>query len=95
MEGSLGSYSDSLNPSRNPQSDGLGWCLGRISDPPGEPASRTPAPRCRGLEAMLNQRRKLLQYLRRSKFDAYAVLISRLGLKDSYGPADRLSQRYK
>lgn len=44
---------------------------------------------------MLNQRRKLLQYLRRSKFDAYAVLISRLGLKDSYGPTDRLSQRYK
>lgn len=49
----------------------------------------------RGLEAMLNQRRKLLQYLRRSRFDAYAVLISRLGLKDSYGPTDRLSQRYK
>lgn len=50
---------------------------------------------CRGLEAMLNQRRKLLQYLRRSKFDKYAVLISRLGLKDSYGPQDRLSSRYK
>lgn len=49
---------------------------------------------CRGLEGMLNQRRKLLQYLRRSKFDKYAVLISRLGLKDSYGPQDRLSQRY-
>ncbi|EFN55331.1 hypothetical protein CHLNCDRAFT_134327 [Chlorella variabilis] len=49
----------------------------------------------RGLEAMLNQRRKLLQYLRRSKFDKYAVLISRLGLKDSYGPQDRLSSRYK
>ncbi|KAI3428583.1 hypothetical protein D9Q98_007405 [Chlorella vulgaris] len=49
----------------------------------------------RGLEAMLNQRRSLLQYLRRSKFDKYAVLISRLGLKDSYGPQDRLSSRYK
>jgi hypothetical protein len=44
---------------------------------------------------MLNQRRTLLQYLRRSKFDKYAVLISRLGLKDSYGPQDRLSSRYK
>jgi hypothetical protein len=44
---------------------------------------------------MLNQRRSLLQYLRRSKFDKYAVLISRLGLKDSYGPQDRLSSRYK
>ncbi len=43
---------------------------------------------------MLNQRRKLLQYLRRSNFDKYAVLISRLGLKDSYGPQDRLTQRY-
>jgi small subunit ribosomal protein S15 len=49
----------------------------------------------RGLEALLNQRRKLLQYLRRSKFDKYAVLISRIGLKDSYGPQDRLSARYK
>ena len=52
-------------------------------------------PACRGLDAMLNQRRTLLQYLRRSKFDMYAVLISRLGLKDSYGPQDRLSSRYK
>ena len=52
-------------------------------------------PACRGLDAMLNQRRTLLQYLRRSKFDKYAVLISRLGLKDSYGPQDRLSSRYK
>lgn len=41
---------------------------------------------CRGLEAMLHQRRKLLQYLRRTSFDQYAVLISRIGLKDSYGP---------
>lgn len=41
---------------------------------------------CRGLEAMLHQRRKLLQYLRRTSFDKYAVLISRIGLKDSYGP---------
>lgn len=44
---------------------------------------------------MLTQRRKLLQYLRRSRFDAYAVLISRIGLKDAYGPQDRLSSRYK
>lgn len=41
---------------------------------------------CRGLEAMLHQRRKLLMYLRRTSFDKYAVLISRIGLKDSYGP---------
>ncbi len=40
----------------------------------------------RGLEAQLVQRRKLLTYLRRSKFDVYAALISRLGLKDSYAP---------
>ncbi|KAI7846253.1 hypothetical protein COHA_000233 [Chlorella ohadii] len=48
-----------------------------------------------GLEAMLHQRRKLLQYLRRTSFDQYAVLISRIGLKDSYGPQDRFSSRYK
>lgn len=35
---------------------------------------------------MLTQRRKLLMYLRRTKFDLYAALISRLGLKDSYAP---------
>ena len=44
---------------------------------------------------MLNQRRKLLQYLRRSKFDKYAVLISRLGLKEAYAQQDRFSSRYK
>lgn len=35
---------------------------------------------------MLTQRRKLLTFLRRSKFDVYAALISRLGLKDTYSP---------
>ena len=44
---------------------------------------------------MLTKRRTLLQYLRRTKFDDYAILISRLGLKDNYGPQDRYSQRYK
>ena len=38
----------------------------------------------RGLEGWLSQRRKLLQYLRRTSFDSYAVLIARLGLKDSF-----------
>ena len=33
---------------------------------------------------MLNQRRKLLQYLRRSDFDAYTVSLVRLGLRDNY-----------
>lgn len=45
-----------------------------------------PACVCSGLEAMLHQRRKLLMYLRRTKFDTYAALILRLGLKDSYAP---------
>lgn len=44
---------------------------------------------------MLNKRRSLLQYLRRTKFDAYAMLISRLKLKDTYAPQDRFSMRYK
>lgn len=38
----------------------------------------------RGLEGWLSQRRKLLQYLRRTSFDSYAVLIARLGLKDNF-----------
>ena len=33
---------------------------------------------------MLNQRRKLLQYFRRKDFEAYSVLLVRLGLKDSF-----------
>lgn len=49
----------------------------------------------RGLQGLLNRRRSLLQYLRRSNFDRYAVLISRLGLKDNYAPQDRYSVRYK
>lgn len=45
---------------------------------------------------MLAQRRKLLQYYRGADFDSYAVLISRLGLKDtSYVPQDRFTRRYK
>ena len=38
----------------------------------------------RGLQAMLNQRRSLLEYLRRTDFDTYAIVLSRLGLKDNY-----------
>lgn len=50
----------------------------------------------RGLQAMLTQRRCLLQYLRRTRFDAYAALISKLGLKDApYAPQDRYTIRYK
>ena len=33
---------------------------------------------------MLAQRRKLLQYLRRSDFGAYSKMLSALGLKDRY-----------
>jgi small subunit ribosomal protein S15 len=38
----------------------------------------------RGLEAVIARRRALLQYLRRTDFGAYAQLISRLGLRDTY-----------
>jgi ribosomal protein S15 len=38
----------------------------------------------RGLEAVIAQRRALLQYLRRKDFGVYAQLISRLGLRDTY-----------
>ena len=33
---------------------------------------------------MLNRRRKLLQYLRRSNFDLYSATLSRLSLRDNY-----------
>lgn len=39
---------------------------------------------CRGLQAMLTRRRKLLQYMRRSDFDAYSALLLRLRLRDNY-----------
>lgn len=35
----------------------------------------------RGLIRMVNQRRKLLDYLKRKDFDRYATLIKRLGLR--------------
>ena len=49
----------------------------------------------RGLQGMLNKRRSLLQYLRRTDFEGYVSLIGRLGLKDNYAPNDRFSVRYK
>lgn len=49
----------------------------------------------RGLRAMLNQRRQLLQYLRRNSFDRYCFCLSKLGLKDStFRGGDRFSLRY-
>lgn len=38
----------------------------------------------RGLEAMLQKRKRLLMYLRRTKWDNYSMLITRLGLKDNH-----------
>ena len=43
---------------------------------------------------MLAQRRKLLQYLRRADFDAYARMLSRLGLKDTYAKQARFSRLF-
>ena len=43
-----------------------------------------------GLRGMLAQRRKLLQYLRRADFDAYACMLSSLGLKDTYAKQARM-----
>jgi ribosomal protein S15 len=36
----------------------------------------------KGLEGMIEQRKKLLKYLRRTDWDEYCVLITRLGLRD-------------
>lgn len=38
----------------------------------------------RGLQALVNKRRKLLQYLKINDKSRYAGLIQRLGLRDSY-----------
>lgn len=46
----------------------------------------------RGLTMMLNKRRKLLEYLRRTNFEIFATTISKLGLKDNYAPRDRFSK---
>ncbi len=38
----------------------------------------------RGLQALVNKRRKLLQYLKASDRQRYSALIQSLGLRDSY-----------
>lgn len=38
----------------------------------------------RGLQDLVNKRRKLLKYLKRNKPERYQQLIQRLGLRDSY-----------
>eukprot|EP00775_Hariotina_reticulata_P000512 gene512-784_t len=43
----------------------------------------------RGLTGMLNQRRKLLSYLRRSNFERYAFMLHSMGLKDTYAKQAR------
>lgn len=38
----------------------------------------------RGLQELVNKRRKLLKYLKRTNHERYATLIQSLGLRDSY-----------
>lgn len=38
----------------------------------------------RGLQRLVNKRRKLLQYMKRKNLDGYYELIKKLGLRDSY-----------
>ena len=38
----------------------------------------------RGLQLLVNKRRKLLQYLKKNEKERYVGLIKRLGLRDSY-----------
>lgn len=38
----------------------------------------------RGLQELVNKRRKLLKYLKTNNQERYATLIKRLGLRDSY-----------
>lgn len=41
------------------------------------------------MQGLLNQRRQLLCYLRRSAFERYAFVLHRLGLKDTYAKQAR------
>ena len=38
----------------------------------------------RGLQELVNKRRKLLKYLKKNNQERYSTLIKRLGLRDSY-----------
>lgn len=38
----------------------------------------------RGLQDLVNKRRKLLKYLKKTNYERYATLIQKLGLRDSY-----------
>jgi hypothetical protein len=51
--------------------------------PTTRPPTHAPAPPHSGLQALLNQRRALLSYLRRSDFDAFCAVLHRLGLRDN------------
>ncbi len=56
----------------------VSWLAGHMRRHPKDYHSR------RGLEMVLARRRKLLTYLRGNNFDAYALLLTRLNLKDNY-----------
>lgn len=38
----------------------------------------------RGLQDLVNKRRKLLRYLKKNNYERYSTLIQKLGLRDSY-----------
>jgi hypothetical protein len=48
----------------------------------------------RGLQALVQQRRRSLQYLRKTDFTSYSILLHKLGLKDAYSSTYRLD-KYK
>lgn len=39
----------------------------------------------KGLEAMVQRRKRLLKYLRRTDWDSYSLVLSKLGLRDNPG----------
>ncbi|KAG2431851.1 hypothetical protein HXX76_009344 [Chlamydomonas incerta] len=48
----------------------------------------------RELEMMVNQRRRMLTWLRQADFESYAYVVSKLGLQDIYTPVG-ISDRYR
>lgn len=49
----------------------------------------------KGLQAMVQQRKRLLKYLRRTDWDSYCLVLSKLGLRDKPEFLSKLGLRYK
>ncbi|XP_040364645.1 30S ribosomal protein S15-like [Rosa chinensis] len=49
----------------------------------------------KGLQAMVQRRKKLLKYLRRTDWDSYCLVLSKLGLRDTPDVKQEYRKHYK